>query len=93
MASMTKLSSSHHSTALSDDTGVVGSVESEVKCCFRGANEELEIEDYSEFLLKIKNKDVSKLASYGDWIFQEVDFSAETPQSWACYNFQNCWFW
>lgn len=65
----------------------------EVRCCFGGANEELEIEDYAEFLSKVKDKDVSHLSSYGDWIFQEVDFSSETESSWEKYNFSDCWFW
>lgn len=64
-----------------------------VECCFRGANEELEIEDYSEFVAKIKDKDVSRLKSYGNWIFQEVDFTPETEESWSKYNFDGCWFW
>lgn len=67
--------------------------ETEAICCFRGANEELEIEDYSEFLTKTQGKDLSNLSSYGDWIFQEVDFSAETKESWSKYNFNGCWFW
>jgi hypothetical protein len=60
---------------------------------FRGANEELEIEDYAEFLAKIQGKDVAKLSSYGNWVFQEVNFSAESEASWNRYNFDGCWFW
>ena len=65
----------------------------EFKCCFRGANEELEIEDYNEFLQKTKGKDLSDLAKYGSWVFQEVDFTAESEESWSRYNFSGCWFW
>mmetsp|Transcript_34885 Transcript_34885/g.76529 ORF Transcript_34885/g.76529 Transcript_34885/m.76529 type:complete len:466 (-) Transcript_34885:65-1462(-) len=65
----------------------------EYKCRFRGANEELEIEDYHEFLLKIRDKELSDLAQYGNWVFQEVDFSPETVDSWSRYNFDRCWFW
>jgi predicted Rossmann-fold nucleotide-binding protein len=78
---------------LSIPSSAMNDASNEIKCCFRGANEELEIEDYAEFLLKTKDKDLSKLAIYGDWVFQEVDYSAETPQSWSRYNFDGCWFW
>lgn len=74
-------------------TGQAKPGDSDVVCCFRGANEELEIEDYTEFIAKMKGKDVSRLSSYGDWVFQGVDFSSETEESWSKYNFEGCWFW
>jgi predicted Rossmann-fold nucleotide-binding protein len=63
------------------------------KCCFKGANEEFEIEDYEEFTAKVANKDIETLSELGDFVFQEVDFSAEPLARWNRYDFSRAWFW
>lgn len=88
-AASSDIDASHTSNASSQQLGICG----EYKCCFRGANEELEIEDYHEFLLKTRDKELSNLSQYGSWVFQEVDFTPESVDSWSRYSFAGCWFW
>ncbi len=59
---------------------------------FFGSNESTEIETLDEFLCRVDGCDPTQVSLQG-WVFQEVDFSALSPEEFSKYNFAKASLW